>query len=200
MKLIAFFLLLSFSVNAQTVHHEFYTIHFDSAEHGPDWSEYWLTKAKLHHVVKRPAAFTCDPLISAKLQGANSIYRHSGYDKGHLAPADDFRFNAKAENESMYLTNVAPQNPYFNEHLWKNVEDHVRDLATQYDSVYVITGVVYGKQKLKGVGIPDYYWKEVTFSGNTEYFLGLNQKPKSNDWKSIEVDKKTFDQRVNFYK
>jgi endonuclease G len=172
--------------------HTFYTIHFDAAERGPDYTEYWMTRAKLKHVVKRPSSFHTDPLLSKDQQGSNSIYRNSGYDKGHLSPADDFRFNAKAEDESMYLTNVAPQNPYFNEHLWKAVEDHVRDLAEKYDSVYVVTGVVYGSNKLKGIGIPDYYWKKIEYKGHKIYYLGKNERPKSNDINSIEVDSATF--------
>jgi DNA/RNA endonuclease G (NUC1) len=177
---------------APVLHHAFYTIYFDSTERGPDYSDYWLTRAKLKHVVARPASFHTDPLLFKNQQGSNSIYRNSGYDKGHLSPADDFRFNAKAEKESMYMTNVAPQNPYFNEHLWKAVEDHVRDLAQQYDSVYVVTGVVYGSKKLHGIGIPDYYWKMIQYGNHIEYYLGKNERPKSNDINSIRVDRDTF--------
>lgn len=180
-------LFLSLSVNGQVIVHKDYTIYFDSVNHGPEHTEYWLTRAKLKHVCPRPVEFTNDPDISLDLQGSNEDYRNSGYDKGHLSPADDFRYDEQAEKESMYLTNVAPQNPYFNEHLWKNVEDHVREMAEEYDSVHVFTGVHYSGNFLKGVGIPDYYWKEIEYNGTAEFFKGENVKPESNDYKSIEV-------------
>ncbi|HXS59001.1 MAG TPA: DNA/RNA non-specific endonuclease [Hanamia sp.] len=189
--------ILFYLLSLNPIVHKYYTIHYDYAECGPDYTEYWLTRDHLKQVTGRPAKFTCDPSIEKTQQAGNKTYRNSGYDKGHLSPADDFKFDQQAEAESMYYTNVAPQQPYFNEHLWKAVEDHIRKEAEQYDSVYVITGVVYSDQKLNGVGIPSCYYKEIEYNGTKEFFIGKNERPTSNDYKSIEVDEKTFEKEVN---
>jgi endonuclease G len=41
-------------------------------------------------------------------------YDGFGYDRGHLAPSADFRWNAKALAESYYYSNMSPQLPEFN--------------------------------------------------------------------------------------
>lgn len=70
-------------------------------------------------------------------------YAGSGYDRGHLAPAEDFRENAKKMSQSFYLSNMIPQNPQNNRGLWAKLEQNTRNWAMQYNQAYVITGPIY---------------------------------------------------------
>ena len=92
-------------------------------------------------------------------------YKRSGYDRGHLAPAADMQWSAKALRESFRMSNISPQNPQFNRGLWARIEETVRDLAVAHESVDVVTGPVLhdGLPAIGGnsVAVPEYYYKVV---------------------------------------
>ena len=95
----------------------------------------------------------------------NADYLHSGYDKGHLAPAADMGWSATAMKESFYFSNMSPQDPSFNRGIWKRLEELVRDWAIQNNTIYIVTGPLLstglptiGANK---VSIPKFYYKVI---------------------------------------
>ncbi|XP_067626195.1 endonuclease G, mitochondrial-like isoform X2 [Eurosta solidaginis] len=80
-------------------------------------------------------------------------YKHSGYDRGHLAAAGNHKSHQTHCNETFFLTNIAPQvGKGFNHDAWNNLEIYVRELTERYGSVYVCTGPIYKpKRQLRGV-------------------------------------------------
>ena len=44
--------------------------------------------------------------------------------------------------ESFYLSNICPQNPNLNGGVWKDLEEQVRDLATQKGNIFVVCGPI----------------------------------------------------------
>lgn len=127
------------------------------------WVAYVLTRAEVEEdSVDRSDNFRSDKNIHT---GSASLadYRGSGYDRGHLAPAGDMKWDSQAMSESFYLSNMSPQLPSFNRGVWKKLESEVRNWAVEKDSIYVITGPVLshidsfiGENQ---VGIPPYYFK-----------------------------------------
>jgi len=127
------------------------------------WVAYVLTKEEIESgFVERSDNFRSDTNIRT---GSASLadYRGSGYDRGHLAPAGDMKWDPEAMSESFYLSNMSPQHPRFNRGIWKSLETQVRNWALEKDSIYVITGPVLdpidnyiGENQ---VGIPPYYFK-----------------------------------------
>lgn len=69
-------------------------------------------------------------------------YVHSGFDRGHLAPAGDMP-TPTAQAQSFSLANIVPQNRAFNRGLWAGIEESVRRLARERGTLYVVTGVVF---------------------------------------------------------
>ena len=64
----------------------------------------------------------------------NSYYKHTGYDRGHLAPVADFTACDNADeiiHDTFNLCNVSPQMPNFNRNEWANFERFVRDLVQE---------------------------------------------------------------------
>jgi DNA/RNA endonuclease G (NUC1) len=67
--------------------------------------------------------------LPAHHRSRNQHYRNSGYDRGHLAPAADFKKLEKEVHDSFSLSNVSPQLPMFNRSVWLRVEEFVRRVA-----------------------------------------------------------------------
>lgn len=66
-------------------------------------------------------------------------YTNSGYDRGHLVPAEDFA-NSKAKMKStFYYINAVPQTVKLNRGIWKKYEGEIRKLS-QRDSLLIICG------------------------------------------------------------
>ena len=69
-------------------------------------------------------------------------YARSGYDRGHMVPAEDQRWSAQAMADSFLMSNMAPQKPCSNRGLWKKLEGQVRDWAEKYNELFVVTGPI----------------------------------------------------------
>ena len=129
------------------------------------WVVYVLTRSEVEQGTHaRSDNFRSDTTIST---GSASLadYRGSGYDRGHLAPAGDMKWDKEAMSQSFLLSNMSPQMPSFNRGIWKKLEHQIRDWALEKDSIYVITGPVLHSIKntigKNNVGIPLYYFKIV---------------------------------------
>lgn len=66
-------------------------------------------------------------------------YLHSGFDKGHLVPAEDFAFSKKALASTFKYHNALPQAPRMNRGIWQSYEKKIRRLS-QNDSLFIVCG------------------------------------------------------------
>ncbi len=70
-------------------------------------------------------------------------YWYSGYDRGHLVPSADMRWNQGALEATYLYSNVSPQKPELNRESWAELEDWVRRYVNfSKRRVYVVTGPV----------------------------------------------------------
>ncbi|MEN8228650.1 MAG: DNA/RNA non-specific endonuclease [Bacteroidota bacterium] len=127
------------------------------------WVAYILTREEIESGhVKRTDNFRSDTSIAT---GSSALkdYRGSGFDRGHLAPAADMKWDRNAMSESFLMSNMSPQTPSFNRGIWKRLEQKVRSWAIEKESLFVITGPVLepitsfiGENE---VGVPGSYFK-----------------------------------------
>jgi endonuclease G len=132
-----------------------------------EWAAYELTREELAVVVSRGNNFRSDPSISTG-SALPADYAKTGYDRGHLAPAADMRFDAQAMSESFFMSNMAPQTPELNRRVWKNAEDMTRSLAREYGRAWVVSGPVLERDDYNTIGqsavsVPDYFYKAILF-------------------------------------
>jgi endonuclease G len=132
-----------------------------------EWAAYELTRAELAPNVSRSNNFRSDPSISTG-SAASADYTRSGYDRGHLVPAADMRFDADAMSESFFMSNIAPQTASLNRFVWKYAEDMTRNLAHNYGRVWVVSGPVLERGGYKTIGannvaVPDYFYKALLY-------------------------------------
>lgn len=72
-------------------------------------------------------------------------YKRSGYDRGHLAPAADFRWSQEAMRQSFITSNAVPQHPIHNREIWAHLESMVREMASRRGALVVVTGPIFAE-------------------------------------------------------
>ena len=145
---------------------KYYELSYVEELEQPEWVYYNLTAEETIDSVKRKDCFKSDPEIITG-SATNDDYLNSGYDKGHLANCDDFRFSQDAMESTFLLSNMSPQLPEFNRRgAWRESEKYGEELALKFGYIDIITGpAILNKSELKYIGtknkvvIPDGYYK-----------------------------------------
>lgn len=115
----------------------------DNARRLPTWVTYHLTAADLQGTATRTENFRPDPALPAGQRSELVDYRNSGYDRGHMAPAADFKRDEAAMSETFLLSNMAPQRPNLNRRIWERLESQVRSLVQTRCEIWIFTGALY---------------------------------------------------------
>lgn len=148
------------------VDREGYALGYSEYHEQATWVAYKMTASEAaSKAAKRSNDFREDlaiPTGSATL----ADYRHSGYDRGHIAPAGDMSFSVKAMSDSFYMSNMSPQKPTFNRGVWKRLESLVRRFAIDEEIVYIVTGPILPQVKTITIGenkvtVPTHYYKVI---------------------------------------
>lgn len=153
-------------LNATELCNVFYVTQYDERNRKALFSSELLSPNA--HDIKRKNAFKADKRVINPVKP--SEYVRSGYDRGHLTPADD----ATTIDEMLstfLMTNMTPQNPRLNSGPWKKLENKVRmDVSQSESSAIVVTGALYdGSVSLIPVPVPSGYFKIVYIKGQKPY-------------------------------
>lgn len=130
------------------------------------WVAYKLTQSDMTGAADRSDAFRPDPRIAifGWPTATSADYRGSGYDRGHLLPSADRTCSAAANRATFFYSNMAPQLPKLNRGAWKSLEERLRDLTRDYDTLYIVVGTVLGERPSRigsGVAVPALFFKAV---------------------------------------
>lgn len=143
-----------------------YIVSYNSHTRCPNWVLWQLTREHADGNVKRPDyAFHEDMEVPAP-RAELADYRHNGYDRGHMCPAGDNKWDADAMYESFLMTNMCPQNQNLNSGLWNQIELQCRYWAKKYGNIYIICGPVFLKGEHQTIGqnkitVPEAFFKVV---------------------------------------
>lgn len=149
----------------QVIKHEGYTVSYNSEYKIANWVAYELTSQEAKSKkAERSNKFVPDPMLK-DATATNEDYTRTGYDRGHMAPAGDMKWSAKAMRESFYFSNICPQKPGLNRGIWKELEEQSRLWAMDNGKVLIITGpVISNDMKRLGknrVGVPPSFYKVI---------------------------------------
>ncbi len=141
---------------------EGYIVGYSETLRNPLWVAYRIFDVSTLDSGSR-SSFRIDHRTEAKVSAR--AYSGSGYDRGHMAPnyAIATRYGADGQRETFLMSNIIPQRPHVNRHIWKDLEMRVAKRYGRYfGEVWVITGPVFEepvKRLSSGVAIPSSYYK-----------------------------------------
>lgn len=145
-----------------------YTTSYNAKSKTPNWVAWHLTKAHTYGDNQRKnEVFFEDETIAQDLRATNNDYYNSRYDRGHMCPAGDNKWDAQAMRESFLFTNICPQNHGLNKYEWNDLEILCRDWAREYGAIDIVCGPIFtttSDQKTIGRGkvwVPDAFFKVV---------------------------------------
>lgn len=126
------------------------TISFNPDTHQPNWASWELLASEATGDAPRSDSFAPDP----EVEGCATLsdYRRSGYDRGHMAPAGDMKWDSKAMEETFFLSNICPQVKSLNTGSWKNLEEKCRLWAQIDGRIYIVCGPVIDDKPLELIG------------------------------------------------
>lgn len=143
--------------------------------------------------VKRTDAWAWDPEIPSQYS-TESMFKNSGYDRGHLVASHDRIYSREANMQTFYYSNMSPQLPSFNQKYWSKLEQQVQSWGRNKnfrDVLYVAKGgTIRDDQventKVKGrIVVPKYYWMAmVVKKGGTYHGLAFWLEHKEWDMKT----------------
>ena len=125
-------------------------VSFNPRYHIPNWVSWELTADETDGSVTRTNKFSADPDIESSAETWD--YNYSGYDRGHMAPAGDMRWDKEAMEQTFYMTNIVPQVKALNAGTWKNLEEKCRQWAEADSAIYIVCGPVIDGKPIEYIG------------------------------------------------
>ena len=129
----------------------YFVVCYDATLKVPVWTAHQIGREQLHGGSARPHVFQHDIALSGP-HARNSDYRHSGYSRGHMVPAEDMAWSDAAIQSTFLLSNAVPQRQSVNAGMWRRLETAVREIAAAADVAYVFTGPIFGNQ-IERIGV-----------------------------------------------
>ena len=151
----------------QIIRHRAYTLSYNEDAEQASWVAYTLSSENFKGQINRKEQheqFVSDGEVETQ-SATPQDYAHSGYDRGHLAPAGDMKFDEQTYAESFLMSNMSPQRPGLNRELWRRIEEKVRRWQRRDKYLFVVSGPVLRKG-LPTIGpdqvaVPEEYYKVV---------------------------------------
>ena len=126
--------------------HTAYISYFNTKHRIPNCVIYELTATQVAQCdapgaeKRKNYQFNADPMCSASPQWSD--YKHSGYDRGHMAPANDMKWSKTSMEESFYMTNICPQLHALNDGCWRKLELAIHRWAKRDKRLIIAAGPV----------------------------------------------------------
>ena len=122
-------------------------------------------------------------------------YSNTGYDRGHMAPAADFKGTKLGMYETFSICNVAMQAPQLNRNWWLKLENLIRKQTKYCNKVYVITGTIVTNTPNSKIAVPSMFYKAIIGIHNNRkvvscawLYNNINDKQSIKDTK-MSIDK-----------
>jgi endonuclease G len=144
-----------------------YVLSYNNAEGTPNWVEWELNSRDIGRE-PRSNLFHEESLLPPAWRIEPSLYKGSGFDRGHLCPSGDRTNNREDNYQTFSMVNMVPQAPDNNRGPWEKLEKYERNLARLGKQLYIVAGRIgeggvgaYGaaSKVAERVSVPQSLWK-----------------------------------------
>ena len=141
----------------------------------PNWVAWHLTSGHTRGNLQRHDNLFHEDMDVTTGRVTDDDYYNSGYDRGHMCPAGDNKWDQKAMNETFLFTNICPQIHALNEGPWNDLEMACRRWAQKYGDIYIVCGPLLSEGVHRTIGkrrvvVPERFFKVI---------LCMQDKPKA---------------------
>lgn len=128
-----------------------FTVSYNTDNHQPNYVAWELTAEETNGRATRDVNFDVDRNVRGTAELAD--YKNSGYDRGHMIPAADVKWNLEAMRASHLLTNICPQDHKLNAGAWATLEGNCRQWARRDSAIIIICGPVLSDYMPRSIGV-----------------------------------------------
>ncbi len=143
-----------------------YVVSYNKDTRQPNWVAWRLTADHTDGPVPRPVTGWHDDKEVPQPRAYWQDYRGTDWDRGHMCPAGDNKWDSVAMYESFLMTNACPQNKTLNSGIWNQIEMDCRKWARRYGEIYIVCGPLFLNQEHATIGqhdipVPEAFFKVV---------------------------------------
>lgn len=162
---------ISKSYELEIVNHKAFTLGYSEKHEQAAWTFHKLTKKNTYGEASR-RNLNFEPDVKVSTQSAlSSDYSRSGFDRGHLVPAGDFKCCQDLLEDTFWVSNLSPQDQDFNRNIWNNLEQAVRNWARKNNELYVFTGSILTNDlpkigRYNKISVPKFFYKIIVLQNS----------------------------------
>ncbi|MBM6993357.1 MAG: DNA/RNA non-specific endonuclease [Prevotella sp.] len=157
-----------------------YTASFNHQTLMPNWVAWKLIRDHTYGSHQRSSVkFSEDYDVDASYRVNTFDYNRSGYDRGHMCPAGDNKWDSQTMAQCFLMTNICPQGHNLNSGDWNDLEIKCRDWARHYGEIYIVCGPILYDNAHRRIGqrhkvtVPDAFFKVVLCMKGTPKAIGF---------------------------
>lgn len=176
------------------IEHPGHLLVYDEKHEQAKWVAHIASPDLITGNLARIDSFLPDPLVTTGT-AVTADYWNSGFDRGHLVPSADMRWNATALQATYLYSNISPQRPELNRQSWADLEDWVRRYVNYSKRrIYVVTGpvlrdglpVMQKADRKNDVSIPEQFFKIIAdLDGPAPKAMAFLQPNQANEYPTI---------------
>ncbi|MEG2513822.1 MAG: DNA/RNA non-specific endonuclease [Bacteroidaceae bacterium] len=153
-----------------------YSMEYDCSLRHARWVAFTFYNTTATNTTGRTEAWANDPDIPAQYRSTRDDYR--GYDRGHICASADRVYSVPANEQTFYYSNMSPQMGGFNQRIWADLENRVREWGRSNsfrDTLYVVKGGTIEKNQLlkytgpNNIPVPKYYYMAFLCKKGSQY-------------------------------
>lgn len=141
-----------------------FNLSYNRENHTPNWVAWELLGEETQGDIPREKKFWHDEIVEGCAW--HEDYKKSGYDRGHMIPAADQKWDSQAMFDSFVMANVCPQNPALNSGAWSTLENKTRQWAERDSCIIIVAGPIYNQRDVQKIGktkirVPSAFFKVI---------------------------------------